>query len=99
MQRFPAWGDKEIARFKFRAALFKRRGLDERYAEELADRMFERDFEQDDRRMCIECKHLQQSGRCFAASQGWMPKNTTQRHEPVRDLFQRCECFDWQKPA
>lgn len=98
-RKFPPWGDKEIARFQFRTALFRRRGIPEGYADELADRLFERDFEGDDRRMCLECKHLQRTGACFAAAQGWMPANFSRRHEPVRDLLQRCECFDWQKPA
>ena len=93
----PAWGDREIARFNFRIALFKRRGVDENYATDLADRLGERDFERDDRRMCLECSHLQTSGGCFAAAQGWLP-NTSKRHHPVNNILQRCERFDWVKP-
>lgn len=93
----PPWTDKAIARFEFRVALFVRRGLDERYADQLADRLFERDFERDDRRFCLECAHLQRSGGCFVASQGRMP-GVDRRFHPVRDLLQRCNHFDWQKP-
>lgn len=97
MRDLPAWGDREIARFKFRAALFQRRGLDERYAEELADRCFERDYERDDRRMCIECSHFQRDGGCFAARQGWI-RGADRRLTPIPDLLLRCECFDWARP-
>ena len=93
-----AWGDKQISRFAFRTALFQRRGAPAGYADELADRLAERDFERDDRRMCLECKHLQHGGGCFAASQGWMAKGTPKRYEPVPDLLQRCECFTFVTP-
>lgn len=93
----PPWGEAEIRRFEFRKALFIRRGIHEHYAEELADLLFERDFEKDDRRYCLECTHLQRSGGCFAASQGRI-KGADRRMHPVRDLLQRCEHFEWQRP-
>lgn len=95
---FPSWGEREIARFKFRAALFQRRGLSPADAETWADRLFERDFERDDRRVCLECEHIQRSGQCFAAAQGWMLPGTPKRYEPVTTQLQRCEAFSFQKP-
>jgi hypothetical protein len=98
MRDFPPWDDKQIARYQFRVALFKRRGLDEHYAEELADRAFERDFEKDDRRYCIECAELQRSGNCFAAQQGRIAV-ADRRLTPIRDQLHRCEAFKWQTPG
>lgn len=97
------WGDREIARFLFRVALFTRRGLSEPEAETLADRLSERDYERDDRRMCIECKHLQRGGTCFAAKQGWLlqPKGNTRDADfftPLQQTLQRCEGFDFVTP-
>ena len=91
------WNDVEIRRFKARVGLFTRRGQHPIRAEFLADRLALRDQQRDDRRCCIECAHLDQRGRCFAAAQGWL-KNTSTRHEPVVDILQRCERFTWQKP-
>lgn len=97
------WGDREQARFTFRVALFVRRGQLEHEAETLADRLYERDFERDDRRMCLECKHLQRSGTCFAAKQGRLihPPGGTKAAEfftPPQQLLQRCEGFEFVTP-
>lgn len=94
---FPPWGEKEISRFEFRVGLFKRRGWDQHKAETWADRLFERDFERDDRHCCIECKNLQRDRKCLAAKQGRLP-STSKFLEPIDDLLQRCECFEWVKP-
>ncbi len=91
------WGDKEISRFLYRAGLFQRRGWLESKAEFMADRLALRDQERDDRRICLECQHIQRSGGCFIAAQGRMP-NASKRMQPVTDLLQRCESFEWQKP-
>jgi hypothetical protein len=96
--RMQPWGEVEFRRFPVRVALFKRRGLTEAKAEALAERLALRDMERDDRRVCLECLHLQTSGTCFPAVQGWMPHTST-RFEPVRDLLQRCESFSAWKPA
>lgn len=90
------WTDVEIQRFLKREALFGRRGHTATEAEALAAVAQRRDRERDERRMCVECKHLQQDGGCFAARQGWLlatPANFT----PVRTLLQRCDQFDWAK--
>ena len=59
----PAWGEKEISRFKYRAGLFVRRGMSAPDAETLADRLVERDWEKDDRRTCVECSHFRKTAR------------------------------------
>lgn len=97
------WGDREAGRFQFRVALFIRRGLSEPEADTLADRLFERDFERDERRVCVECQHLQRSGHCFAAKQGRLahPKGGTKAAEfftPLPQTLQRCEGFEFVTP-
>lgn len=94
---FPAWGEREIGRFNFRVALFTRRGWDRQKAEAWADRLFERDHERDDRRLCIECAHLRRSGGCFAASQGQIP-GASRYLNPVTDVMARCSAFKWSTP-
>ncbi len=97
------WGEREIARFKFRTALFMRRGVAEPDAETLADRLFERDYERDTRRMCLACAHLQRSGHCFAAKQGCLlhsPAGTraADHYTPLQQTLQRCEAFEFVTP-
>lgn len=102
------WGEREITRFKFRVALFQRRGLEEPDAETLADRLYERDFERDDRRMCLECKHLQRGGTCFAARQGLLAGVSAEKgangrsnadfYTPPQQTLMRCEGFDFVTP-
>lgn len=101
--KMPEWNDKYIERFILRHALFMRRGMSGELAEKVADRLALRDYERDTRQCCIECKHLQHhKGRtpfntCFQAARGVIP-GTSQRHEPVTDILQRCEFFEFQKP-
>lgn len=80
------WGDKQIARFQFRVALFTRRGMTEPDAETWADRLCERDWELDDRRNCFECANFQRSRNCA-------------KRLPV-SLWQlvRCHGFEWVTP-
>ena len=63
----------------------------------LADKLAVRDYERDDRRMCLECKHLQRSGACWVASQGHL-KYASTKHAPVRDILFRCDAFTFQTP-
>ena len=60
----PAWNDVQIRRFQFREALFSRRGLSAQAAELLGDRLAKRDYERDDRRVCIECSSFQRGNTC-----------------------------------
>lgn len=88
--------DPISARFDKRVGIFMRRGLAPDTAAELADQLRDRDADFDDRRMCIECAHLQRDGGCFAARQGWL--NAAVYLRPVHNMLQRCERFEWQKP-
>lgn len=97
------WGDREIARFTYRSGLFQRRGMSLDRAEHLADRLALRDMTGDDRRMCVECAHLQADherfGRgCFAAKQGWLGAGIPKSLNPLPDTLQRCPQFTFQKP-
>lgn len=85
----PAWDDKQIARFNYRVGLFKRRGLPEPQAEDLADRLAERDWERDDRRVCIECNGLQRGNTCA----------NNRSNAPLPTILQRCPNFSFQVPA
>ena len=98
----PQWGEREQKRFAFRVGLFTRRGMTQPDAETLADRLFERDAERDDRRVCVECAHITadhpRHGRgCFAAQQGWI-HGAARNLSPIPDLLLRCEAFAWQMP-
>lgn len=84
--RMQPWSDREIARFQFREALFRRRGLAPAAAEALGDRLARRDQERDDRRCCAECSNWQQSRTCFKQ----LPTSFIQ--------LVRCPDFDWQRP-
>ncbi len=58
------WCDRKIARFKFRVALFMRRGMTEDQAKALGDRLSARDADLDERRICCECSNFQRSRTC-----------------------------------
>ena len=90
------WDDGEIARFTHRTALFARRGFNQHDAEDLAERLTLRDRTGDDRRMCVECSHFGERGRCLAAAMGRIA-GADRRLEPVPTLLQRCEAFGLRK--
>lgn len=58
-----AMNTAEIDTFAARLARFTDKGLHLDNAEALADRLVRRDREMDDRRLCVECVHLQGIGR------------------------------------
>lgn len=93
----PAMSEREIDRFQARVRLFRLRGWDDGRADAAADDLVLRDRDGDDRRMCIECQHLQRDGACFAARQGWL-RHASHRLEPIQDLLARCGRFVWAKP-
>jgi len=94
----PEWTDRQIGRFLYRTALFARRGMTPERAEAWADWLSWRDHDRDDRHLCIECKHIQRSGGCFAASQGRVPGAHRERHAFIPDVLQRCNAFEFQTP-
>ncbi len=76
-----AMNGQEIDTFTVRLASFTDKGLSLADAERAADRLVIRDREGDDRRLCLECSHLQGHGRwrcgnwqaADVASQGLAP--------------------------
>lgn len=52
------WDEAAIAKFAQRVVLLLRRGVDAADADDLAERMHLRDLQADDRRLCVECRHL-----------------------------------------
>lgn len=82
-----ALSEAEMRRLLYRRGLFQLRGLSPHEAHALAMRLKERDLEKDDRRLCLECRHLRRSGNCMK------PK-----HYPIPTLLQRCRSFDWMTP-
>lgn len=77
------------ARHDRRTSAFMKAGLSREEAWELADRMFDRDADpQDDRRLCFECRNLQDN-KCVSQYQPkWL------RNPPPRFILQRCDYFD-----
>lgn len=84
--RTQRWGDAEFRRFDFRRRLFQRRGVCEEVAEQMADRLTVRDQDRDERRVCLECAHWQQSRTCFLG----LPTSPMQ--------LVRCRGFEWVTP-
>ncbi len=83
-----AMNTAEIDTFTARLARFTDKGLTLDDAEALADKLVTRDRDDDSRRLCLECAHLQGAGhwRCGMAKQGL-----------ARDLvmmLQRCGSYD-----
>lgn len=88
-----AMNGQEIETFMARQALFMERGAGPQDAERLADELVLRDRDGDNRRLCLECRHLRGDGsyRCGnAGAAGLHP-------DLPRDLVlivQRCHGFD-----
>lgn len=80
-----------------RVRLFRRRGLDAVGAEVTALQMLARDQDRDDRRLCIECESLQQTGDCFKAKK-YSAEPMAPVRFPITTVRQRCAGFTWQKP-
>ena len=89
----PAMNTREIDTFTARLARFTDKGLRLDDAERLADQLVIRDREGDDRRLCLECVHLQGYGpwRCGNWKHADVPP-----YGVARDLvlmLQRCDGF------
>lgn len=85
------WTDDEASTFARRRAALFGRGLSEVDADDLAERLHLRDVEGDDRRLCLECVHLN-GRRCVAwrrAAVGGPVLPTA-----LLALPQRCAAFD-----
>jgi hypothetical protein len=84
---------QEIDTLMARQALFCERGAAPHDAERLADRLVNRDRDSDDRRLCLECRHLHGEGpyRCGNARAAGLNADL------ARDLvliLQRCHGYD-----
>ena len=92
----PCWDDAEIAAFTARTERFALLGRAD--AEDLAERLTlrDRDGDGDDRRMCLECTWLGDTGRCLAAATGRIP-GADRRLEPMQTILQRCGAFGLRK--
>ena len=90
----PCWDDAEIAAFTARTERFALLGRAD--ADDLAERLTLRDRDGDDRRLCLECTWLGDTGRCLAAATGRIP-GADRRLEPVQTILQRCEAFGLRK--
>lgn len=77
----------ETKRAEFRQRLFESHGWDERRARAWALKLAARDLERDDRRLCVECRHLTSKWQCV------------QGGAVVSDALQRCPSFEWEVPA
>jgi hypothetical protein len=90
----PCWDDAEIAAFTARTERFALLGRAD--ADDLAERLTLRDRNGDDRRVCLECTWLGDTGRCLAAATGRIP-GADRRLEPVQTILQRCGAFGLRK--
>lgn len=94
--RSDAMNTAELNAFTARTARFIARGIDDDAASALADQLVQRDRAGDDRRLCLECTWLGETGRCIAAANGRLP-GADRRLEPVQTILQRCEAFGLRK--
>lgn len=90
----PCWDDAEIATFTARTERFALLGRAD--ADDLAERLTLRDRDGDDRRLCLECTWLSDTGRCLAAATGRIP-GSDRRLVPVQTILQRCGAFGLRK--
>jgi hypothetical protein len=87
------WDETTIARFTDRRDRLMRWGYSEAEAERLAERLAIRDFDGDDRGMCVECRFLERGGRCAEARAGRLV-GFDGRYEPARTVLHRCESYE-----
>ena len=83
----PALTDRQITRMAARSALFVRRGWSDQKADQWADRLHDRDMEQDERHICQECKSLKSGFAC------------AKRQPVLADVLQRCPSFEFWTPT
>ena len=81
--------------FTARLALFTGRGLKAEDADDLAQRLTRRDLERDDRRVCLECRHMYgdvERRRCSQWRKLWIGDASTPAD--LVDVLQRCTGFN-----
>lgn len=89
--------DAERRRFDARVRMFTRIGFKNK-AEEWAKKLTDRDRDGDDRRVCVECKHMQRDHGCWQAKQGRLEPGTAKEMRVLPFLLQRCCGFGWRMP-
>ena len=80
--------------FTARLALFTGRGLNADAADDLAQRLMRRDLEQDDRRVCLECRHMSgdvERRRCGQWRKLWI--GDASMPADLVETLQRCAGF------
>lgn len=87
------WDDADIAQAGRYMRQAGRHGFDLDLAERITDDLMLRDRQQDDRRMCIECLHLDHAGRCGAARAGRLV-SAGRDLQPVKGVLMRCPGFN-----
>jgi hypothetical protein len=79
--------ESEIKRYTKRMEVFMREGLDQEESELLAQRMYERDKERGDRRVCFECERYDdRTTHCTFYKD-------SKTYRPLRFVLQRCDGF------
>ena len=86
----PCWDEAEIARFQNRANRFLRLAIDERDAEDLAERLALRDRDSDSMVSCIECAHYRPS---YCGNYRAARLRTADMGRDLAALLQRCPGF------
>jgi hypothetical protein len=86
-----AWMEADIGKFITRRDRLLRWGWTEPDAEKLAERLVQRDREQDDRVNCIDCRHYR-PGRCGNHRHAGL--GTSEVGRDLASLLQRCPGFE-----
>lgn len=91
----PAMNGEEIGTFMVRERRFIAKGLSRTDGQVQADRLVRRDRESDDRRVCLECDHLDQGWRCnnWLMAGGGMGTNRSHLADVFVQKLQRCDGF------
>lgn len=92
------FSDKDIEKLEYRTGLFKRRGLSQECADAWAARLLVRDYDRDDRHICIECSNLQRGLTCAVKVPKTRPDSWQQYLQPLPLILQRCPAFKEQRP-
>jgi len=81
--------ERAVKRHERRRARFMKEGLSAEEAFDLAEAMFDRDLEGDDRRLCFECaNYVDQTKLCLVTLD-----NRGRPQVPLRFTLQRCPQF------
>lgn len=86
------WSAAEIDAFQRRGRVFSRRGYCDDDLDSICEALALRDRGSDDRRLCIECRHLDDRGRCLRAAMGRLD-GFPRRFDPLLVQLQRCHGF------